>query len=66
MHDGSVTSLAEVVALYNRGGVPNPWLSGEIKPLGLSAAEQADLVAFMESLTGEVAAEVTSPPALPK
>lgn len=66
MHDGSVTSLAEVVALYDRGGVPNPWLSGEIKPLGLSAAEQADLVAFMESLTGEVAAEVTSPPALPK
>jgi cytochrome c peroxidase len=66
MHDGSVTSLAEVVALYNRGGVPNPWLSGEIKPLGLSAAEQTDLVAFMESLTGEVAAEVTSPPALPK
>jgi cytochrome c peroxidase len=66
MHDGSVASLAEVVALYNRGGVPNPWLSGEIKPLGLSAAEQADLVVFMEALTGEVAAAVSSPPELPK
>jgi cytochrome c peroxidase len=66
MHDGSAISLAEVGALYNRGGVPNPWLSGEIKPLNLSAAEQADLIAFMEALTGEVAAEVTTPPVLPK
>jgi len=55
-----------MVALYNRGGVPNPWLSGEIKPLGLSATEQADLVAFMESLTGEVAPEIASAPALPR
>jgi len=66
MHDGSAVSLAEVVAIYNRGGTPNPWLSGEIKPLGLSAAEQADLVAFMESLTGEVAAEIRTRPVLPK
>jgi len=66
MHDGSEESLASVIALYNRGGIPNQWLSGEIKPLGLSAAEQADLVAFLESLTGTVAAEVTTPPELPK
>jgi cytochrome c peroxidase len=66
MHDGSAKSLAEVIALYDRGGVANPWLSKELKPLGLSAAEQADLVAFLESLTGEVAAEVASAPLLPK
>jgi hypothetical protein len=42
------------------------WLSRGIKPLDLSAAEQADLVALMEALTGEVAAEVSSPPELPK
>jgi cytochrome c peroxidase len=66
MHDGSVATLAEVVAFYNRGGVRNPWLSGEIKPLELTAGEQADLVAFMESLTGEIAREITSPPVLPK
>ena len=34
MHDGSVPSLGEVIALYNRGGTPNTWLSGEIRPLG--------------------------------
>jgi cytochrome c peroxidase len=66
MHDGSVRSLADVVALYNRGGTPNPWLSGAIRPLGLTAGEQADLVAFLEALTGEVALEVTSPPQLPR
>jgi cytochrome c peroxidase len=66
MHDGSVRSLAEVVALYDRGGTPNPWLSGEIRPLGLTAEEQADLVAFLEALTGEIAPEVTSPPQLPR
>ena len=66
MHDGSVPSLAEVVALYNRGGTPNPWLSGEIRPLGLTREEQVDLVAFLEALTGQVATEVSSPPQLPR
>lgn len=47
------------------GNLANPWLSGDIKPLNLTAPEQADLVAFLESLTGQVAPEVTSPPTLP-
>ena len=66
MHDGSVRSLAEVIAFYNRGGTPNPWLSGEVRPLRLTPAEQADLVVFLEALTGEVAEEVSSPPRLPR
>jgi cytochrome c peroxidase len=53
------------VAFYNRGGVPNPWLAREIQPLNLTAQEQADLVAFLHALNGEVAAEVASPPKLP-
>ncbi|MEM1305809.1 MAG: cytochrome c peroxidase, partial [Planctomycetota bacterium] len=51
MHDGSQQTLAEVVAWYNKGGHANDHLSDKIKPLGLTAVEQADLVAFMESLT---------------
>jgi cytochrome c peroxidase len=35
-------------------------------PLGLTAQEQQDLVAFLEALTGEVAKEVSSPPVLPE
>jgi cytochrome c peroxidase len=66
MHDGSVRSLPEVIVLYDRGGTPNPWLSGEIRPLALTPEEQADLVAFLEALTGEVAPEVSSPPVLPQ
>jgi len=51
MHDGSLSTLADVVAFYNRGGSPNELLDPLIRPLGLSDAEQADLVAFLQSLT---------------
>lgn len=51
--------------LYDRGGVPNSWLSKEMRPLGLSAEEKADLVAFLEALTGPVTA-AGRPDALPE
>lgn len=50
-HDGSATTLAEVVDFYNRGGDVKTNLSPNIKPLGLSAKEKAALVAFMEGLS---------------
>ena len=65
MHDGSLRTLADVVAFYDRGGVPNPWLSSDVRPLGLSAREREDLVEFLKALTGEMAAEVSRPPVLP-
>jgi cytochrome c peroxidase len=37
MHDGSEKTLANVVAFYNNGGVKNPWLSSDVRPLGLTA-----------------------------
>ncbi|MFB5651989.1 cytochrome-c peroxidase [Leptospira wolffii] len=51
MHDGSLTSLEQVIALYDKGGESNPFLASGIRPLGLSAGEKADLVAFLKSLT---------------
>jgi cytochrome c peroxidase len=54
MHDGSEPTLRAVVEFYNRGGRPNPNLAKEIKPLGLSEQEIDDLLAFMQSLTGDV------------
>jgi hypothetical protein len=45
-------SLREVVAFYDRGGVPHENLDPRIRPLGLEASEIDDLVAFLESLTG--------------
>ena len=52
MHDGSVATLEEVVEWYDKGGHPNPHLSEKIRPLKLTAQEQADLVAFMKACTG--------------
>ena len=51
-HNGSAASLEQVVELYNRGGnFKNPELAPDIQPLGLSASERADLVAFLKTLT---------------
>ena len=53
MHDGSLKTLEEVVEHYDKGGIPNPSLDQDMKPLKLTAQESADLVAFMKALTGE-------------
>lgn len=54
MHDGSFRTLKDVVDFYVGGGNANPHLDKEIKALShLTRQERADLVAFMESLTGE-------------
>jgi len=52
MHDGSLSTLRDVVAFYDRGGVPNELLDPRIRPLDLTDAEADALVAFLESLTG--------------
>jgi cytochrome c peroxidase len=55
MHDGSLKTLKEVVDFYVGGGTFNPYRDKEIKPLDfLSGQDRADLVAFLESLTGEL------------
>ena len=53
MHDGSMTSLVEIVKMYNEGGVKNPYLSKKIKPLHLSDDDVNAIVVFLESLSGE-------------
>jgi cytochrome c peroxidase len=54
MHDGSQATLADVVDYYDKGCSPHPNLSSKIVKLGLSAQERADLVAFLEALSGTV------------
>jgi len=58
MHDGSLATLAEVVAFYNAGGAPNENLDPLIHPLGLNETEQSDLVAFLEALTSRQVASL--------
>ncbi len=61
MHDGKQATLKEVVDFYVGGGTSNQYLDKEIKELKLSGQERADLVAFMETLTGEMPAN-SGPP----
>lgn len=51
MHNGSIGTLEEVVEFYNRGGDVKP---NALKPLGLTAQEVLDIVAFMGALTDPV------------
>jgi cytochrome c peroxidase len=55
MHNGIYQTLEEVVWHYNVGGSAAGSVgtsSKRLRPLGLSDAEQRDLVAFLKSLTG--------------
>lgn len=51
MHDGSVSSLEEVVGFYNSGGRVHRNKDARMHPLDLTPQEQSDLVAFMTTLT---------------
>ena len=53
MHDGAFKTLEEVVDFFDAGGGANPNLSPLMKPLGLSAEEKKELIAFLQALTGE-------------
>ena len=52
-HDGSATTLEQVVAHYVRGGEVKTNLAPNMKELKLSAQEQADLVAFLRALNSK-------------
>jgi cytochrome c peroxidase len=64
MHDGAVPTLEAVLDLYDRGGIERPSRAEEIHPLGLTAAEKSDLIAFLATLNGTP--EPVSVPALPR
>jgi cytochrome c peroxidase len=53
MHNGMIKSLGRVVEFYNKGGGKDSRKSKLLKPLRLSGQEKNDLVAFLESLSGD-------------
>lgn len=63
MHDGRFATLEQVVDYYAQGALANPNLDVEIHKFDLSARQKADLLAFLEALTGDPLA--MDPPALP-
>ena len=56
MHDGSLETLDEVVAYYNSGGGTHVNKSDLVFPLELTEEEMKSLVAFLETLGGELPA----------
>ncbi len=52
MHDGRYETLEAVIEHYDRGGDRTRNQDPRIRPLHLSAAEKADLLAFLRSLRG--------------
>jgi cytochrome c peroxidase len=54
MHDGSLSTLRDVIDFYNAGGGHNEPKSVLLRKLNLTEREKADLAAFLESLTGTV------------
>jgi cytochrome c peroxidase len=67
MHDGRYATLEDVVAHYNRGGDSDAvgTVDVRIRPLLLTDGEQADLVAFLRTLTGPPLAMEDRVPAHP-
>src|SRR5689334_15675233 len=50
MHDGSLETLEQVVEHYDSGGIDRPSRADLLHPLGLTAQEKSDLVAFLKTL----------------
>ena len=53
MHDGSLTSLSQVIDLFTSGGLPHPNRDPEMQSFVLSQQEKNDLIAFLSALTDE-------------
>lgn len=53
MHDGSLSTLEDVISFYNRGGVKNELLDPLVRPLGLTPEETSQLLSFLNALTGD-------------
>ena len=53
MHNGSLATLEDVAAFYDRGGGQRGNKSALLRPLGLTDAEKRALVEFMKSLSGD-------------
>jgi cytochrome c peroxidase len=56
MHTGMFATLEDVIDFYDKGGGTSDFVgtkSPAMRPLGLTAGEKADLVAFLRSLTGQ-------------
>lgn len=65
MHDGREKTLDDVLEFYRKGGRPGPHLDSRIAPFFLDGPAKADLIAFLDSLSGEGWQQIKAPKRLP-
>jgi len=65
MHDGSLATLEAVIDYYDRGGNDKKGKSPFMIKIGLSRDEKDDLIAFLKTLNGSVAADTLVGNSLP-
>jgi cytochrome c peroxidase len=66
MHDGRFRTLDDVLEFYRKGGTPGPHLDSRIAPFFLDAPAKANLMAFLQSLSGEGWQQIQAPAKLPQ
>lgn len=66
MHDGRDRTLDDVLEFYRKGGQPGPRLDSRIAPFFLDAPAKANLMEFLESLSGEGWQQIKAPERLPQ
>ncbi len=66
MHDGSVKTLAEVLDIYAKGGLPNPHLDTRLAPFYLDEETRRDVLAFLDSLNGQGWQNIKPPTTFPQ
>jgi cytochrome c peroxidase len=65
MHDRRFKTLDDVVEFYRKGGQPSPHLDSRIAPFFLDRPAESDLIAFLDSLSGEGWQQIKAPERLP-
>src|SRR5271155_416353 len=53
MHNGVFTTLSEVLDFYSQGCGKNPFLDSRLHPLNFTPQQKQDLLAFLDTLTGD-------------
>jgi cytochrome c peroxidase len=66
MHDGSLPNLQAVLDHYQGGFVRRETLSADMEAIALTDREEADLIAFLHTLTTPPAARGVQAPELPQ
>ncbi|MZH02600.1 MAG: hypothetical protein F3745_04155 [Nitrospinae bacterium] len=62
MHDGSLSTLEDVVEFYDKGGNDDLLKSPFISPIGLTETEKIDIVEFMKTLDSIDPTYLKTPP----